>query len=338
MSDAQQTLAPCVSVVIPVYNCEAMLIETLESVLTQDLRNIEVICVDDGSTDRSAYIVEQLASTDPRLRLISQKNAGASSARNTGIDAARGEFITFLDADDWYEEDSYLSALYEGAKRTGLDAAGGCMVNWRGENSVERDFADEPYYDGYEFRGESVVGYADWQFDYGFTRFIFARKLFEGGKHRFGYLRFFEDPVFFVRIMDDVGEFFATDKAHYMYRCAYKPHNWTTGHVLDLMQGVLENLEYSRERGYARLHRYTARHFDFNAYEIGVGINPALAVDVLEVRLEQLEQALSQDLLAEAGEPDLPLEFRMRKAIDGVGSFDVAGKAYRWARYLFAHR
>ena len=186
----EQNITPKVSVIIPVYNGEDHLVETLECVLMQDLYNIEVICVDDGSSDRSAEIVSALAQTDSRLRLVQQKNAGPGKARNRGIDEARGEFLTFLDADDWYEEASYLRALYEGATAHGLKAAGGCMVNWWGPDNGERDFAAEPFYFGYEFTHDAVVNYADWQFDYGFTRFIFARQLFEGGRHRFGRLSF----------------------------------------------------------------------------------------------------------------------------------------------------
>lgn len=332
----EQNITPKVSVIIPVYNGEDHLVETLECVLMQDLYNIEVICVDDGSSDRSAEIVSALAQTDSRLRLVQQKNAGPGKARNRGIDEARGEFLTFLDADDWYEEASYLRALYEGATAHGLKAAGGCMVNWWGPDNVERDFAAEPFYFGYEFTHDAVVNYADWQFDYGFTRFIFARQLFEGGRHRFGRLSFFEDPVFFVNIMGEVGKFFATNRAHYMYRLNRAPKFWTTPDVLDLIEGVCANLEYSRQHGLAKLHRYTVKHFDFYAYGIGVGVNPALAADVIGAKLARLESLVDESLLSEVGETELPYMFRLRRAVDGEEQFDLAGKLYRRARYWHA--
>ena len=328
--------SPCISVVIPVYNCEELLIETLESVLTQDLRDIEVVCVDDGSTDRSAYVIEQFSAFDPRVRLIRQKQAGAGAARNAGIDAARGKFITFLDSDDLYEEASYLSALYEGAVEHNQLAAGGCMVNWRGDD-YERDFQNTEY-DGYQFLKCGVVTWEDYQFDFGFTRFIFARELFAGGANRFGTLRYYEDPLFFVRILSQAGSFYATDKAHYLYRLQRKRHGWTTGQVLDFIEGASQNLAFSRERGLALLHWYTVQHMEFNVWEIGVSANPALALDVVDAKLRACEALIDQQLLEQAGETDLPYTLRLRAALDTAKGFNPVGKSYLWLRYKLAHR
>ena len=87
-----------ISVVIPLYNKEAIIRKSLESVLTQDYDDFEVVVVNDGSTDRSAEIVKSIH--DPRITLIEQKNGGPSKARNTGVKHAKGEWILFLDADD----------------------------------------------------------------------------------------------------------------------------------------------------------------------------------------------------------------------------------------------
>lgn len=96
---------PLVSVVIPAYNAEAYLERTLRSVLSQTYQNLEIIVVDDGSTDRTAAIACELAATDPRLQILHQKNAGVAAARNLGIQRAKGEFIAPIDADDiWYAE------------------------------------------------------------------------------------------------------------------------------------------------------------------------------------------------------------------------------------------
>ena len=92
-----------VSVIIPVYNAERYIAQCLDSVLAQTLRDIEVICVDDGSTDGSVAILKSYAARDSRLRLIRQKNAGAGAARNQGLREANGEFLSFLDSDDFFE-------------------------------------------------------------------------------------------------------------------------------------------------------------------------------------------------------------------------------------------
>ncbi len=333
-------MQPKVSVIIPVYNGEDYLVETLECALTQDLRDIEVICVDDGSTDRSAEIVRAIAEVDSRLRLVQQPNQGAGKARNRGIDEARGSFITFLDADDWYEEPTYLSALYEGATAHDVRVAGGCMVNWWGPGNEERSFAAEPFYSGYEFVADEVLDYADWQFDYGYTRFIYDRSLFEGGAHRFGSLRFFEDPVFFVGIMGEAGRFFGTPRAHYVYRLDRAARDWKTGEVLDLIEGAKQNLAYSREHGLAKLHRFTVKHFDFYAYGIGLGCNRALigSAQVIGAKLTEFENLIDEGLLREAGETELPYVLRLRRAVDGEEGFDPQGSAYRRARYYYARR
>jgi glycosyltransferase involved in cell wall biosynthesis len=91
---------PKVSIIIPVYNVEKYLAECLDSAIGQTLRDIEIICVDDGSTDRSPEILDEYAKKDSRIIVIHQQNAGPGPARNVGIDLAKGEYIAFLDSDD----------------------------------------------------------------------------------------------------------------------------------------------------------------------------------------------------------------------------------------------
>ena len=95
MSDA------LISIIIPVYNVEQYLYKCLQSVVNQTYKNLEIICVNDGSTDNSINILEEFAQKDTRVRIITQKNGGLSNARNTGIDNAAGDYIMFLDSDDW---------------------------------------------------------------------------------------------------------------------------------------------------------------------------------------------------------------------------------------------
>ena len=98
-----------VSVIMPAYNSEVYIRESIDSVLAQTFADFELIVVDDGSTDTTAAIVESY--TDSRIRLIRQPNRGVSEARNTGIEAARGQYITFLDSDDLYYPD-FLKTLH----------------------------------------------------------------------------------------------------------------------------------------------------------------------------------------------------------------------------------
>lgn len=96
---------PKVSVVIPVYNVADYLSECLNSILNQTLEDIEVICVDDGSTDGSLDILRHYEEHDMRLQVLTQKHMTAGAARNTGLDRARGEYVIFLDADDFFAPD-----------------------------------------------------------------------------------------------------------------------------------------------------------------------------------------------------------------------------------------
>lgn len=95
--------SPKVSVVVPVYNVERFLRECLDSVLAQTFTDYEVICVNDGSTDSSPEILEEYVEKDSRIRVINQENGGLSAARNTGMDNACGEYIAFLDSDDYLD-------------------------------------------------------------------------------------------------------------------------------------------------------------------------------------------------------------------------------------------
>ena len=112
--------APIVSVVIPVYNIEAHLRQCLDSVAGQTLQDIEIICVDDGSTDSSPEILDEYGERDARFCIIHQENAGPGSARNRGINEATGEYLIFLDSDDWFEA-NFLEKMVKRSKETLAD-------------------------------------------------------------------------------------------------------------------------------------------------------------------------------------------------------------------------
>lgn len=101
----RKKLLPEISVIIPVYNTEKYLSRCLDSVCHQTFLNIEIIVVNDGSTDKSLEIIQQYSFNDSRIRIISKKNGGLSSARNAGLEAAKGNFILHVDSDDWIELD-----------------------------------------------------------------------------------------------------------------------------------------------------------------------------------------------------------------------------------------
>lgn len=308
-----------VSVIIPVYNSQEFIGGCLQQVLAQSLQEVEIVCVDDGSTDGSADIIVQAAQRDSRVKLIRQQNAGPGPARNVGIAAATGEFVTFLDADDRYSSDDYLRALYEGAVDNGVDVSGACFYNDHA-GRLEKDFSNDPDLAGYTFTESGVKSYRDYQFDYGFHRFMFKRSLFESVSDSaagvadvaadanatdtvvsgpFPALTFFEDPVFLAQTLHRAGHFFATNKVGYCYRCDYKVPHWTTKKTADLLEGVRRNLEFSKERGLSLLHWYTARHYQLESAGVGLGVNPEVSVQQLADAIVAVEQQIDRGMLAQ---------------------------------------
>ena len=111
---------PKVSVILPVYNVEKYLKQCMDSIVNQTLKDIEIICVDDGSTDASLSILKEYEKEDDRVKVICQQNAGAGAARNNGLSIATGEYLSFLDSDDFFSLDM-LEKSYAEAKKEDAD-------------------------------------------------------------------------------------------------------------------------------------------------------------------------------------------------------------------------
>lgn len=109
-----------ITIIVPIYNASHYLCECIESILSQSFRDFELILVNDGSTDDSLDICKKYEQSDDRIIVVSQTNSGVSKARNRGLDVAKGEWITFADADDYFLDDALLT-LYERAMQTGTD-------------------------------------------------------------------------------------------------------------------------------------------------------------------------------------------------------------------------
>ncbi len=141
-------MEPKVSIIIPVYNVEAFLPRCLDSITGQTLREIEIICVDDESPDRSIDILRRYAAADARIRIISQKNKRQGGARNTGFEVARGKWVAFIDSDDWLDAD-YFERLVATAERhnaeiacTSVEKERGSIRKWNVHYTKEECFDD----------------------------------------------------------------------------------------------------------------------------------------------------------------------------------------------------
>ena len=129
----KKEIPPKVSIIIPVYNAEKYIEKCLNSVLNQTLENIEIICINDGSKDNSLKILENYAKNDGRIKILNQKNQDRGVARNNGLKIAKGEYIGFIDNDDWVSKD-YYEVLYENAKKSNADISATSEVIFPDEN------------------------------------------------------------------------------------------------------------------------------------------------------------------------------------------------------------
>lgn len=160
---------PLVSVIIPVYQAEKFLRECLESVEMQDYPELEIILVNDGSTDRSCRICEEYAVKDARVRVIHQENRGSGAARNAGMKEAKGEYIFFLDADDIICGGHAVRVLAEQAEITGADIVVG---NYRrlernGRCIEKRHHLEGENRDTVDFRFKGFVQYGNLSYNWG---------------------------------------------------------------------------------------------------------------------------------------------------------------------------
>ena len=201
---------PKISVIIPVYNAAPYLRTCLDSVLGQTLREIEVLCVDDGSTDESAAILAGYAARDPRVRVLTQANAGQGAARNRGIELARGEFVYFMDADDELGERESLSRLAAEMDRERLD-----VLFFDAETRVDEEaeirngcVRAEDYIRAHDYSGVHIgrelfaAFLKNREYTVSPCLMMLRRNFIEMAKLRFPSARlFYEDNIFMPRVM-----------------------------------------------------------------------------------------------------------------------------------------
>lgn len=239
-----------VSVVIPVYNTQEYLYQCIYSVQKQTMTDLEILCVDDGSTDNSLKILKELEIQDDRIRVFHQINQGAGAARNLALNNAKGEFVSFLDADDYLLDDTALERLYHCAKAEQVSICGG-------QYYLEKDGSVENINIYGVLKKGIQVRYTEYQYDYNYTNYIYKRNLLLENQIFFPEYRRFEDPPFFVRAMEASDTFCVLDIPFYCYRVGYKEIHYTEEMVANQMQGMMDNLLFSGQKSLKRLHRLT---------------------------------------------------------------------------------
>lgn len=260
-------MKPKVSIVIPCYNVELYLRQCLDSVVNQTLKEIEIICIDDGSTDGTLAVLEEYAQNDERIILVKQKNIGVATTRNNAIKNSTGDFIIFCDADDYYPTPDILETLYTKAIENNVLICGGEFSEFTNDNKkLQQNFPDSVV-NGYLFDKEGIIDYKDYQFDYGFHRFIYNREFLLKNDIFYPIYKRFEDPPFFVNAMIQAKQFYAIDKIVYAYRIAHKQDKIDIKYVNDLLNGLINNFTFAKEYNLIKLHNYTKTRF-FEHFEL----------------------------------------------------------------------
>ena len=221
-----------ISVIVPIYNVEAYLQDCVHSVLTQTYPHFELVLVDDGSPDNCPCLCDEWGQKDARIKVVHKENGGVSSARNAGLDLATGDYIYFLDADDWLEKTA-LQTLVESLQRQAVDCMGFSFVK-EFENSSERNQTtlwEERTYYGEEMelvrrRAVGLTGEELKKFTQMNAFSVLWAKLYKKSVIDEHHLRFhdvktlgsFEDGLFNVAFFKHANSFSYLDEALYHYR------------------------------------------------------------------------------------------------------------------------
>lgn len=228
-----------VSVITPVFNAEKYLRECIDSVLRQSLRDIEVICVDDGSTDRSMEILQEYAERDARIRIIHQQNLGQSTAQNKALDAARGDYVFFLDADDYFSSQNSLETLYNAVNHTDYQVVGG-LVHIFSNDKGNEDHLNKVWMERNGFPREGEIIFREFASPYGYTRYLYRRDLLQKYNIRFPETTFLQDALFCFPALVAAKKLLAINTFVYEYRKGHKNIDW----VADNHKRAVEYFRY----------------------------------------------------------------------------------------------
>lgn len=202
-----------ISVIIPVYNVEKYLKQCIYSIINQTYSNLEIILVDDGSPDNCGVICDEFALKDKRIKVIHQENRGLSGARNSGIDAAKGEYICFVDSDDFVGQD-YCKILYELLKDTNYDfsVCGVCRFNDGEDPIITVKNRESTVWENKQFLRQQL----DKKSEFGIWNKLYRRNLFN--KIRFANGRLNEDVIWSGDLAINTKNCIETKAQQYFYR------------------------------------------------------------------------------------------------------------------------
>lgn len=211
-----------VSIIIPVYNVARYLGECLDSVINQSLKDIEIICINDGSTDNSLEILEEYAKKDSRIKIHSIKNRGIAIARNYGIEFANGKYVGFVDSDDYIDEYMF-EKLYISCEQNDLDLSM-CKIslfdNQTGEVNNDLNYYNLAVFEGFEkevFNSDDTIAFTN-DIVVNVYNKLYRKSLLEDNSIYFPAHLIFEDEVFFIRTYLNAKRISIVNEFLYFYR------------------------------------------------------------------------------------------------------------------------
>lgn len=236
----------------------------------QTLKDIEVICINDGATDSSPGILSDYADRDSRIKVFSQPNSGPGPARNAGLDSASDEAVVFMDPDDKYPDSGVLEDLWVALSAADCPVVGGkarCFPEDDPAVARRNEVSDRVC----AFPHFGVVDYSEYQVPYRYWCYMFRRSLLDGV--RFPDLRSFQDVPFFVKAMAKAERFLAVNRLVYCYRQheGNGTKNLTKQKIRDRFTGIAMTMGTAARNGYWRMFDAEARRVRKMANKHGIG-------------------------------------------------------------------
>lgn len=253
-----------VSVIMPVLNEEKYLDVAINSWIKQSLLEKELICIDDGSTDDSINIIENYCKTYNNIILLRQYKQGAGAARNYGLKEAKGEYVCFLDADDFYIDEKALECLYNTAMKENVHVCAGLLQIITEQKSQKDNILRKQLQDGQKTR----IKYKDFQFDYQYQCYIFKKELLESYHIKFPLYKRFQDPPFLVQSLYYAKDFVIIPVEFYGYRKGFKVIQYTEDKINDLFSGLLFDLKFAADHDLDDLLKLTVSRINCDYLEV----------------------------------------------------------------------
>ena len=253
-----------VSVIMPVYNEEKYIAGAIQSWINQSLEEKELICIDDGSTDGTTEIIEQYRQKNANIVLLKQNRQGAGAARNLGLQHMTGEFVCFLDADDFFVDKDSLNTLYKAAIENNANVSAGLLQIYR-NNDVIYDSVLRNLLDNKRF---AIIKYKDFQFDYQYQCYLFKSSFLKENNLQFPLFKRFQDPPFLVQALHKSTEFVLNSVEFYGYRYGEKKIEYTLEKTNDLFDGLLFDLKYAYDNGLEKLFYLTLKRMNEDYFQV----------------------------------------------------------------------